>query len=83
MLHWHQGLISKYGKTKFVGCSKYISEERDWHLYFAIPPNVSEDELMAVMASGGELPSSENFNTSCVLAINPRISLRNCRKYLI
>ncbi|KAJ7187583.1 hypothetical protein GGX14DRAFT_409088 [Mycena pura] len=62
-----------YGKTSFVGCSKWTSAQRFEHRYLPIPNNVDEELLQFAMQNGGRLPTTQTVNEVCALTVHPRI----------
>nr|GAT48672.1 predicted protein [Mycena chlorophos] len=78
--------VNHYGKIYFVGCSKWVPEERWLHIYFAIPSNVDEQAFKFVLENNGRLPGPEaatlNLNLNCILTVHPRLGLQECRTSL-
>ncbi|KAJ7826965.1 hypothetical protein B0H13DRAFT_2440016 [Mycena leptocephala] len=71
--------LSAYGKKYFIGCSKWKRSEKGCHLYWPMPPNISEEILRFVMQNQGRLPTGPmTLNHHCVLTVHPRVGLKHC-----
>ncbi|KAJ7839723.1 hypothetical protein B0H14DRAFT_2361002, partial [Mycena olivaceomarginata] len=70
-----------YGKSLFVGCSKWTRTERFEHRYLPIPNNVDEAQLQFAISNGGRLSTVQTVNDKCALTVHPRIGagLNGCR----
>ncbi|KAJ7302863.1 hypothetical protein DFH08DRAFT_826189 [Mycena albidolilacea] len=75
------GGLNQYGKTYFVGCSKWHPSQRWSHICHTIPPNVDEDTFKYVLEHAGRLPEDiPDINVMCALILHPRIKLTTCSK---
>ncbi|KAJ7885926.1 hypothetical protein B0H14DRAFT_2563623 [Mycena olivaceomarginata] len=73
---------NQYGKTYFVGCSKWHPSQCWSHTYHTIPPNVDEDTFKYVLEHAGRLPEdTPDINVMCTLTLHPRIKLKACYRF--
>ena len=71
---------NQYGKSHFIGCSKWCAAERWQHRYHPFPSNVDEDVFRYILDNDGRMPDGAQVtvNAQCVLTVHPRLKIKYC-----
>ncbi|KAJ7203077.1 hypothetical protein GGX14DRAFT_652541 [Mycena pura] len=73
-------LSNGYGKSYFIGCSKWCAAERWQHRYHPSSSNVDEEVFRYILDNDGRMPDGAQvtINAQCVLTVHPRLKIKYC-----